>query len=43
MWDLNWQPSNTNFESYIPNITTSFLETLLKKNEFKVAFIALNK
>ena len=34
-------PSNTNFESYLPNITTSFLEKPLKENEFKVAFFAL--
>ena len=34
-------PSNTNFESYLPNITTSFLEKPLKENECKVAFFAL--
>ena len=34
-------PSNTSFESYLPNITTSFLEKPLKENEFKVAFFAL--
>ena len=34
-------PSNTNFESYLPNITTSFLEKLLKGKEFKDAFFAL--
>ena len=34
-------PSNTNFESYLPNITTSFLEKPLKEKEFKVAFFAL--
>ena len=33
--------TNTNFESYLPNITTSFLEKSLKENEFKVAFFAL--
>ena len=34
-------PSNTNFESYLPNITTSFLEKPLKEKEFKDAFFAL--
>ena len=34
-------PSNTNFESYLPKITTSFLEKPLKENEFKVPFFAL--
>ena len=34
-------PSNTNFESYLPNITTSFLEKPLKEKEFKDAFLAL--
>ena len=34
-------PSNTNFESYLPNITTSFLEKPLKQNESNVAFFAL--
>ena len=34
-------PSNTNVESYLPNITTSFLEKPLKEKEFKDAFFAL--
>ena len=34
-------PSNTNFESYLPNITTSFLEKPLKENKFKVSFVPL--
>ena len=34
-------PSNTNFESHLPNVTTSFLEKPLKENEFKVAFFTL--
>ena len=34
-------PSNTNFESYNPKITTSFLEKSLKEKEFKDAFFAL--
>ena len=34
-------PSNKNFESYLPNITTSVLEKPLKENEFKVAFICI--
>ena len=34
-------PSNTNFESYLPNITSCSQEKPLKENEFKVAFFAL--
>ena len=34
-------PSNTNFESYLPNITTSFLEKPLKEKEFNDTFFAL--
>ena len=34
-------PSNTNFESYVPNITTFFLEKPLKEEEFKDPFFAL--
>ena len=34
-------PSNTSFESYLPYITTYFLEKPSKENEFKVAFFAL--
>ena len=34
-------PSNTNFESCLPNITASFLEKPLKEKEFKDAFFAL--
>ena len=33
--------SDTNFESFLPNITTSFLEKPLKDNKFMVAFFAL--
>ena len=33
--------SNSKFESYLPNITTSFLEKALKEKEFKDAFFAL--
>ena len=35
--------SNTNYESYLPNITTSILDKLLKQKEFKDAFFALTK
>ena len=33
--------SNTNFESYLPNITTSILDKPLNEKEFKDAFFAL--
>ena len=33
--------SNTNFESYLPNITTSILNKPLNENEFEDAFFAL--
>ena len=35
--------SNTNFESYLPNITTSILGKPLNEKEFKDAFFALKK
>ena len=44
MWDLNWQlkyHQAIQILSYLPNITTSFLEKPLKENEFKVAFFEL--
>ena len=34
-------PTDTNFGSYLPNITTSFLEEPLKEKEFKDGFFAL--
>ena len=33
--------SNTNFESYLPNIAIPILEKLLKEKEFKNAFFEL--
>ena len=33
--------SNTNFEAYLPNITTSILDKPLNEKEFKNAFVAL--
>ena len=35
--------SNTNFESYLPNITTSILGKALNEKELKDAFFALKK
>ena len=35
--------SNSNFESYLPNITASILEKPFKKKEFKDAFSALKQ
>ena len=35
--------SNTNFESYLPNITTSILGKPLNEKELKDAFFALKK
>ena len=35
--------SNTNFETYLPNITTSILDKPLNEKEFKDTFFALKK
>ena len=34
-------PSSTNFESYLPNITTALSDKPLSEKEFKDAFFAL--
>ena len=42
MWDLERvSSSNTNFGSYLPNITTSILDKPVNEKEFKDAFFAL--